>query len=51
MEALDRERLRTLRAARALINIVTLYLLLPLVALVLGAVAGLAWWLVTVLGG
>lgn len=43
-DLLDRERLRTLRAARALINIVTLYLLLPFVALVLGAVAGLAWW-------
>lgn len=48
MEALDRERLRTLKAARALMNLVTLYLLLPLVGLVLAAVVGLAWWLVTV---
>lgn len=47
-DQLDRERLRTLRAARALINIVTLYLLLPILGLVLSAVVGLAWWIVTV---
>lgn len=47
-DQLDRERLRTLRAARALINLATLYLLLPLVGLVLAAVVGLAWWLVAV---
>lgn len=47
-DQLDRERLRTLRAARALINLATLYLLLPLVGLVLAAVVGVAWWLVTV---
>ncbi len=46
MEALDRERIRTLRAARALINIVTLYLLLPIVALARGAVVGVVWWVV-----
>lgn len=45
-DQLDRERLRTLRAARALINIATLYLLLPLIALVLAAVVGVAWWAV-----
>ncbi len=45
-DRLDRERIRTLRAARALINIVTLYLLLPFVALVFGAVVGVVWWAV-----
>lgn len=45
-DQLDRERLRTLKAARALINLVTLYLLLPIIGLALGAVAGGAWWVV-----
>lgn len=47
-DQLDRERLRTLKAARALINLVTLYLLLPLVGLVLAAVVGLVWWIAAV---
>lgn len=47
-DQLDRERVRTLRATRALINLLTLYLLLPLVGLVLSAVVGLAWWLLAV---
>jgi hypothetical protein len=44
-DQLDREWLRTLRAARAVLNLITLYLMLPIVALVLGGVAGLVWWL------
>ena len=43
-DQLDRERLRTLRAARAVLNLLTLYLLLPIVALVLGAVTLAGWW-------
>lgn len=46
MEALDRERLRTLRAARAVLNLITLYLLLPIVALVVGAVTLTGWWVI-----
>jgi hypothetical protein len=43
-DQLDRERLRTLRAARAVLNLVALYLLLPIVALVVGAVTLAGWW-------
>ena len=43
--SLDQERIRTLRAARFVLTLLSLYLLMPLVALVLGAVAGLAYWL------
>lgn len=45
MTDLDRERLRTLRAARAVLNLITLYLLLPIVGLVVGVAAGVVWWL------
>lgn len=45
-DQLDRERLRTLRAARALINLATLYLLLPIVALAIGAVTLTGWWVI-----
>ena len=45
-DQLDRERIRTHRASRLVLNLVALYLLLPLVALVLGAVVGVVWWAV-----
>lgn len=45
-DQLDRERLRTLKAARAVLNLITLYLLLPIVALVIGAVALAGWWVI-----
>ena len=43
-DQLTRERIRTLRVSRLVLNLVALYLLLPIVALILGAVGGLVWW-------
>jgi hypothetical protein len=45
-DQLDRERLRTLRAARAVLNLVALYLLLPILGLVVGAVVLAGWWVI-----